>query len=206
YSTAYGNFQDLKVLFRMELGPNSLFVWGAKVKTGMFFPDGLIVQASGTKLAVVPATPAAPVANLIVDTMLGAGTNTSSYPAPRDLHQRYKLVLPLDVAARPASHLTSLHFDGTLLNFNAFDTEGAAPTPLLAFYRDAFMAFKNRSFDEFVKTFTTESQSGVKRWVAGVEGTNAESYFKTVTTGRYVKFVLNADPVYLVFYTGDKTD
>src|SRR5262249_23807673 len=99
-----------------------------------------------------------------------------------------------------------LHFDGTLLNFNAFDTEGAAPTPLLAFYRDAFMAFKNRSFDEFVKTFTTESQSGVKRWVAGVEGTNAESYFKTVTTGRYVKFVLNADPVYLVFYTGDKTD
>ena len=35
---------------------------------------------------------------------------------------------------------------------------------------------------------------------------NATDYFSTLVQARYVKFVLDADPVFLVFYSGDKTD
>ncbi|HEV3317375.1 MAG TPA: hypothetical protein VG488_10415 [Candidatus Angelobacter sp.] len=206
YTNGYGNYQGLKVMSQMELGSNSLFLWGAKAKTGMFFPDGLIVQPSGANLALVPTTPSTPVANMIVDTMVAASADAAPYSPVKDTRLRYSLVLSMEGAGRPGQHPIALQFDGTLLNFNAFAADDAPPNQVLAFYREAFMAFKSRSFDDFLKKFTSESQPGVKTWLANVKTSNAESYFQTVSSGRYVKFLLNADPVYLVFYSGDKSD
>src|SRR6202035_68903 len=92
------------------------------------------------------------------------------------------------------------------INIHVCDAAGPAPHPALAFYRDAYLLLKKRSMDDFVKMFLPESQKGVQQWAARIGANDAQPYFEALTNARYVKFLLEADPVYLVFYSSDPTD
>jgi hypothetical protein len=207
YSKGYGNYEGLRILSQIELGSESLFLWGAKATTtGTFWPDGAILRATGGKVVFTPVTPASPVANLIVDTLLASTVKPQEYTPAKDLKVKYRSVLFLAGKQNPGAHPVAFVFDGTAMNFSVFDTAEPSPTPLLEFYRSAYLALKKRSFVDYVSKFTPESQPQVKTWTQNLSAANATEYFNALVSSRYVKFVLNADPIFLVFYSGDKTD
>jgi len=207
YSKGYGNYEGLKILSQVELGSDSLFLWGAKATTtGTFWPDGAILRAEGRKVVFTPVTPASPVANLIVETLLASTIKPQEYAPAKDLKVKFRSVLSLAGKQNPGAHPVAFAFDGTAMNFSVFDTAEEPPSPVLEFYRSAYLAFKKRSFDDYVSKFTPESQPQVKTWTHNLSAANATEYFNVLVRARYVKFVLDADPIFLVFYSGDKTD
>ena len=128
------------------------------------------------------------------------------YTPAKDLKVKFHSVLSLAGKQTPGAHPVAFVFDGTAMNFSVFDTAEAPPSPLLEFYRSAYLALKKRSFDDYVSKFTPESQRQVKTWTQNLSAANAADYFNALVQARYVKFVLDADPIFLVFYSGDKTD
>lgn len=206
FAVGYGKFEGLKILRRVEMNSGSLFLWGARATNGMFWPEGSIVTPSAKKLAFEPVTPSNTIANLIVDTAVAASIKPADFAPVADTHSKYRAVLGATAKTTPSAHPIALQFDGVPLNFSVFDAAQPPTDPVLAFYRDAYMKLKHRAFDDFVKMYAPESQRSVTKFTENLQLANAGTYLDSLTSSRYVKFLLNADPVYLVFYSNDKTD
>ena len=206
YASGYGKFEGLKIISRIELGSDSMFLWAANASNGVFWPDGSIIHASASQRQVfTPVTPSLPVANIIVDNTVASLTTPQSYTA-QDVHPKYHSALNLQGKSGPGAHPVSLLFDGMQMNFNVFEAAAPAPHPSLAFYRDAYNLLKKRAFPEFTKMFLPESQKGVTQWAERMGADDARPYFEAMTSARYVKFLLEADPIFIVFYSSDPTD
>jgi hypothetical protein len=206
FAVGYGKFEGLKILHRVEMNSGSLFLWGAKATNGVFWPEGSIVIPSAKKLAFQPVTPSDTVANLIVDSAVAASIKPADFTPVADVHSKYRAVLGSTGRTTPSPHPIALQFDGVPLNFSVFDAAEPPANPVLAFYQDAYMKLKRRAFDDFVKTYAPESQRSAAKFAANLKLANASEYFDSLTSSRYVKFLLNADPVFLVFYSNDKSD
>jgi hypothetical protein len=205
YAVGYGKFEGLKILSRIELGSESMFVWTAKASNGLPWADGSLIHTSAAKQVFTPVTQGLPVATLIVDSKLASLSAPDSY-APQDVHVKYRNVLNLQGKAGPGPHPVALQFNGTPMNFSVFDNDAKATHPALAYYHDAYMLLKKRSFTEFVNMFLPESRKNVTQWTERLGADDTRAYFDALTSSRYVKFLLDADPVYLVFYSSDPSD
>ncbi len=100
------------------------------------------------------------------------------------------------------------HFDGLTTSFQAFEKSpaGMPDHPVARFFHEAMQTLKSGDSDAYAKLFTSFSQQRLRDWAAGLpEGGYAQYVEDMVTEGRQVVFILEADPVSLVFYeTPDK--
>jgi hypothetical protein len=206
YTSLFGKFDNFKVLARFELGSSSsLFLWQANNQTGAMGYAALLVQPNGKRLVVVPVLPSNTLA--IITLFAAASWSESGEPLSvqgRNLHYRY--VMRLDGQAQPEAHSVSVQFDGVPMNVNIFDESTSPSDKVVAFYQRAYLALKRRSFDEFMAAYLPDSQPGVKSEIALIGDKKYKDYFADITSARYVKFVLNADPVYLIFYSRDPSE
>ena len=108
------------------------------------------------------------------------------------------------------------------MDFPIGDEKIKAPTPLLEFLRNAAFAIRSGKDKSFASDFTPRSRQTISQWLAAIEkreqakqrsqaGPSPASNYETAglisTMTANVKFVLNADPVFLVFQapgSGDK--
>jgi hypothetical protein len=142
-----------------------------------------------------------PIANLIQLIMNEALHDRTGYTPSENAKTKYRYAFPLAGKGNPGKHPVYLQFSGEPLNFPVHDRRVPAPNPSLASYRDAYLTFKSKKFAEFTVLHTPESETKIREFVSSLTAGNTERLSQRILADKYVKFLLNADPVYLVFYT-----
>lgn len=94
-----------------------------------------------------------------------------------------------------------LHFDGSAVSFDALNSADTPTDPILARYATAWQAVVAGDPGTFASYWTDFSGERILNWAPD---SSAETWQRTKEAlrdaGRRVKFLLDADPVYFVFY------
>jgi hypothetical protein len=207
------DFSNVTAVAQVEVGSQSVFIWDAAAantpQRRAFYvgPD----KAGHTRVSIVSS--ATPIADLVLNSFIAARGNPDLYKPLSNINLRYQYPIPLGGKGNAGAHPVFFEFDGTPMDFPIGNEKVKPPTPLLAFVRQASAAYDAGRYTEFVDYFTPRSQRKVKQWIGAMERYRAEQKQKASAAsgpaalpaslvpigGGRVKFVLNADPVFLVF-------
>ena len=208
------DFDHLNVVAEVLVGSETMFVWESATASGMrrnAFYVGLD-QKDQLRLSIVSSN--APVLSLIQFAFDAAGRpDGAAYKPLPEVNLPYRYAIPLAGKGDPGLHPVVLEFDGSPMDFPISDEKVKAPTPLLEFLRSAALAARAGNNDALASDFTPRSQQRIKQWLDAIEArkrtrpqpsagsptTNFDTLGLQSTLAANVKFVLNADPVFLVF-------
>jgi len=205
YRANFGNFASMKIVSQVLAGSRSIFIWEADSKMGHLRTDFVVgTTASGQPRVGASDSETDPGDYLIIFTMLEMGDDPANFKAVPDPKLPYHYALPLDGRGNPGKDAVYLEFDGERVNFDVFNPSAVAPDPVLDSYRTAYLAFKNRNLDEFESMHTPKSATKLKKSFSGMTKPVFDQYYNMYTAPRYVKFVIKADPIYLLFYSSHK--
>jgi hypothetical protein len=228
------DFEHLTVVAEVLVGMDSMFIFDSATKAGIqryalyVGPD----QKDQPRLSAVSS--ASPVETMVLDSFVSARSAPDDYKPLPNVNLRYQYPIPLAKLASGA-HPVFLEFDGQPVDFPTTDEKVKPPTDVLAFFREANLAYKGGKNDVYSSDFTPKSQEKVKQWLANIELRKQERLKQeqekkpapekpkpeqtsapkaaaasaskpkvaapTEAPISYVKFVLNADPIFLVFQT-----
>jgi hypothetical protein len=216
------DFDKLTVVAEVLAGSETIFIWDAPTKAGIrrnAFYIGLD-QKNQLRLSAVSSN--SPVEPLILNAFVAARTDPAVYKPISNINVDYRYPIPMAGPGDAGAHPVFFEFDGAPMDFPIGDEKIKAPTPLLEFLRNAAFAIRSGKDKSFASDFTPRSRQTISQWLAAIEkreqakqrsqaGPSPASNYETAglisTMMANVKFVLNADPVFLVFQapgSGDK--
>jgi hypothetical protein len=202
YRAAFGNLENIDVIAQVLVGSKSLFIWDAHMP-GRPRRRAFAVEPEGpSRLVAREVTSAAPVDTLILSIFEESVKNPAAYIPLTDPHLRYRQPLAIE-GKNKTPHEVAMLFNGEPVEFDAFG-ETPVSNPLLLFYRKVFTAFKARKQEEFLAGHSAKSQAKLRQWWKTFNKDAEDAYYSTMVTGRWVKFVMDGDPVYIVFYSLNK--
>src|SRR5208282_2477364 len=220
---ARGNFDfdKLTVVAEVLVGSETMFIWDAPTRAGIqrnAFYIGLD-QKNQLRLSAVSSN--SPVEPLILNAFVAARTDPAVYKPISNIKVDYQYPIPLAGPGDAGAHPAFFEFDGAPMDFPIGD-EKIKATPLLEFLRNAAFAIRSGKDKSFASDFTPRSRETISQWLAATEkreqakqrsrasaspASNYETAGLISAMMANVKFVLNADPIFLVFQargSGDK--
>ena len=201
-SQMMGGLQDVTVIAQALMGSESVFVWEAKMPKVSRRAAFSVHAMAGNKLTVTDVSSVLdPIGALLVSNMRAAARDRGYQPVA-DPNRPFRYAFPLGGNNTPGEFPVYLQFAGKSYNFSVYDEKATAPDPFLAFYQKVFLTFKKRAFDDYRAFYTPGSQRKLQQLFTALNKEGMENFYRATTMDRYVKFVLDADPVYLVFYSG----
>ena len=198
------DFNKITVVAEVRVGAETMFIWDAPTEAGPRRRTAFYVgadQKNQTRLSIVSS--AATVQELALNAFEAARTDPAAYKPLPNVHLRYQYPIPLSGKADSSAHSVLFEFDGAAIDFPLGDEKVKPPTPMLEFFRNATLAYESGNNDLYASSFTLKSQARLRPWLASMEKRRAQ--IKQQFGGllrvqpENVKFVLSADPVYLVF-------
>ena len=202
------DFDKLTVDAEVLAGSETIFIWDASTRAGIqrnAFYVGLD-QKNQTRLSAVSSN--SPVEPLILNAFVAAKMYPAVYKPISNLNVGYQYPIPLTGPGDAGAHPVFFEFDGAPIDFPIGDEKIKAPTPLLEFLRNAAFAIRSGKDKSFAADFTPQSGKTISQWLAATKkrqqasSSPASNY---ATAGLIsammanVKFVLDADPIFLVF-------
>ena len=215
------DFDKLTVVAEVLAGSETIFIWDAPTKAGIqrnAFYIGLD-QKNQLRLSAVSSN--SPVEPLILNAFVAAKTDPAAYKPISNIKVDYQYPIPMAGPGDAGAHPVFFEFDGAPMDFPIGDEKTKAPTPLLEFLRNAAFAIRSGKDKSFAGDFTPRSRETISKWLAAIEkreqakqrsqaGASPASNYETAgliaAMMANVKFVLNADPVFLVFQAGGSGD
>jgi len=206
------DFDHITVVAELHVGPETMFLWNSTTKAGTQLSAFYIGHDRKNQLRLSAVSSEAPVEALILNGFEARTGADAAKPLP-NINLRYQYPIPLAGKGDPGAHPVFFEFDGSPMDFPISDEKVKPPTPLLEFLRNATLALQNGKNDEFANDFTPRSREEVRQWLTATESrkrsrrqsqrgaspvSNPETGL-TLVMAANVKFVLNADPVFLVF-------
>jgi hypothetical protein len=202
YRDAFGNFENLKIVAQVLLGGRSLFIWEGRTPAGPKRRAFAIEKKAGALIGKAVTSSALPLDTLIVNIMQSALEEPGTYASSASSKRRFEYPIPLGAAVTfDEQHPVYLLLDGEFLNFEVFNPPPAALNPVLSFYQRAYLDFKARLIPSYLDKFTSGSRNKLQTWFAKMPPDVFEQYYVATVRGRRVKFMLNADPVFILFYS-----
>jgi hypothetical protein len=203
YAADFADLHKPKLIGEVLVGSTTLFVWETS-SDGTPTRLGFQVNTDDKNKLWIKDLDSFrdPIASLIVLTMNEALRNPAGYKAVDNPNTKFRYAFPLAGKGNPGKHPVFLYFSGQAFDFPVYSENKPAPTPLLAEYRQTYLAFKNKNYAEFTAAHTAESQIKLKEFMQLLSGNNGPQAIQRLTANKFVKFVLDADPVYFVFYGG----
>jgi hypothetical protein len=198
-NVARSNFDFSKAIVAAEAqaGSYTMFVLDAPTNSGTTLRTAFYVgpdKNNQTRLSAVSS--AVPVLALALDAFRAAQIDPGTYRPLPNINLRYQYPIPLSGGTSPGRHPVFFEFNGSPVDFSVTDENVKPPTALLAFIRDENLAEQSGKNDLYASSFTPKSQVEVRRWLAS-QGAKP-SRMLPLRAGN-VKFVLSAEPVFLVF-------
>ena len=202
------DFDKLTVVAEVLVGSQTMFIWDASTRAGIqrnAFYVGLD-QRNQTRLSAVSSN--SPVEPLILNAFVAAKMYLAAYKPISNLNVGYQYPIPLAGPGDAGAHPVFFEFDGAPMDFPIGDEKIKAPTPLLEFLRNAAFAIRSGKDKSFAGDFTPRSRETISQWFAATkkrQQASASPASNYATAGLIsammanVKFVLNADPIFLVF-------
>lgn len=97
-------------------------------------------------------------------------------------------------------------FNGTVLRWDPFSAS-RPDLEVAAVYSAAYRAFRDRDMEGFASYFTPYSAEKFRKWVSALPPEELEAYYNDITQGREVRVIIDADPVFVIYYnTPDRVD
>lgn len=203
YAADFADLHKPRLISEVLVGSATLFVWetasdGTPIRLGL-----QVVADEKNKLWIQDINSSQdPIANLIVVTMNEVMRDPNAYKPTDNPGTKYRYAFPLAGRADPGKHPVLLQFSGEPMNFPVYNVQVAPPSPLLTAYRNSFLSLKNKKYSEFsAEHHTAESQAHVSQMIPLLTSEKGPPIVQRMTSNKYVKFVLNADPVYFIFYS-----
>ncbi len=208
------DFDKLTVVAEVLVGSQTMFIWDASTKAGIqrnAFYVGLD-QKNQPRLSAVSSN--SPIEPLILNAFVAAKMYPAVYKPISNLNVGYQYPIPVAGPGDAGAHPVFFEFDGAPMDFPIADEKVKAPSPLLEFLRNAAFAIRSGKDKSFAGDFTPRSGKPMRQWLASIEKQqqakqrshpSASPASNYATAGLIsammanVKFVLDADPVFLVF-------
>jgi hypothetical protein len=208
------DFDQLTVVAEVLVGSETMFIWDAPTRAGIqrnAFYIGLD-QKNQLRLSAVSSN--SPVEPVILNAFVAARMDPAVYKPISDINVDYQYPIPVAGPGDAGAHPVFFEFDGAPMDFPIGDEKIKAPTPLLEFLRNAAFAIRSGKDKSFANDFTPRSRETMSHWLAALEkqaqakqrsqssaspASNYETAGLISAMMANVKFVLNADPVFLVF-------
>lgn len=208
------DFDKLTVVAEVLVGSETMFIWDAPTRAGIqrnAFYIGLD-QKNQLRLSAVSSN--SPVEPLILDAFVAARTDPAVYKPISNMKVDYQYPIPLAGPGDAGAHPAFFEFDGAPMDFPIGDKKIKAPTALLEFLRNVAFAIRSGKDKSFASDFTPRSRETISQWLAETEkreqakqrsqasaspASNYETAGLISAMMANVKFVLNADPIFLVF-------
>ncbi|HEY3638197.1 MAG TPA: hypothetical protein VGK90_08580, partial [Rhizomicrobium sp.] len=206
-------FDHLTVVAEILVGPDTMFVWEAPTESvprrAAFYVG--FDQKNQTRLSIASSN--APVLSLIKSAFDAAQTTDGhAYPPVPKILPSYPFAIAIAGSDKPETHPAYLEFNGTPIDFPVGNLKVTSHNLMLAFMRKAVRDLHSGRNDAFAHDFTPRSGERVKQWLDAIAlrnrsmktpaanmGMNAATAGMQAALESNVKFVLDADPVYLVF-------
>jgi hypothetical protein len=208
YHKLFDGAQRMGVVARAGAGDAQVFIWDWPAPEGRrLFQAFSVEPARGGGLKVEITSSERPLETLVVDAVKQATLEPGEY-APSAAERARHYVFPL-AAGRPGARPVRLRFDGEPVDVeltapDAARLAAAAPPRVAAAlraYEAAWSAFEARDLERHLAAFTEGSRERLKGWFAEMKPEAFDAYHQDMMRGRRVRFVLDAAPLFLVFYT-----
>jgi hypothetical protein len=202
------SFDQLTVVAEVLVGSETVFIWDAPTSAGIRRNAFYIGLDQNNELRLSAVSSNSPVEPLILNAFVAAKMYPAVYKPISNLNAGYQYPIPLAGPGNAGAHPVFFEFDGAPMDFPIGDEKIKAPTPLLEFLRDAAFAIRSGKDKSFASDFTPRSRQTISQWLAAAkkrQQTGASPASNYATAGLIsamianVKFVLNADPIFLVF-------
>jgi len=192
------DFDNLKVIAQLQLGLSTMFIWDSMTKEGARRNAFYVGFDKNNQLRLSVVSSSAPVESMILSAFWAAQTEPDAYKPLPNINLRYEYPIPLDGEAGSSTHPVFLEFDGSPMDF---PLGVKPPTALLKFFRNADLARQEGKDELYASCFTPKSAEKVRQWLASMKSQRkpANLPLPMRSTLGNVKFVLDAEPVYLVF-------
>ncbi len=207
YQKLFSGPQRLAVVARVALGQSQMFVWEWPGPEGRRLFQAFTFEPAGGGERVEIVSSERPLETLVVDALKQAALDPERY-APVSAQRGRHYAFPL-AAGGPGAHPVLLRYDGEAVDVeltapDAARSAAAAPqraAAVLRAYEAAWSAFSARDLERYLGAFTPGSRDRLKGWFAEMKPEGFDAYHAEMLRGRRVRFVLDAAPLALVFYT-----
>ena len=195
------DFDNLKVIAQVQIGSNTMFIWDSMTKGGVRRNALYVGLDKNNQMRLSAVGSSALVESMVLTAFWAAQTDLGAYKPLPNINLRYEYPIPLNGKGDPGPHTVFFEFDGTPMDFPLGDKNVKPSTPLLEFFRNANLAHQSGKDDLYAGSFTPKSAEKVREALASIESRRkrANQPPQIPSTLGYVKFVLDADPVFLVF-------
>jgi len=195
------DFDNLRVIAQARLGQNTMFIFDSMTKDTIRRNAFYVGLDNNNQMRLSAVGSSAPVEVMVLNALQAAQREPDAYKPSTNINLRYEYPIPLSGNADAGVHPVFLEFDGSPMDFPLGDEKVTPPTPLLQFFRNAALAHRNGNDELYASSFTAKSADRLRQWLAAMESRRKLTPQSPQMQSRlgYVKFVLSADPLFLVF-------
>jgi hypothetical protein len=198
------NLEHLYVTERFNIGKDALFIWGlnssSKLKDGIYRNAFRFIKNDSGSILWSPDLPDALTSILKEISRLKAESPEVYAPVE---HVTLKYESPL--VENTKKHQVYFCCDGIPCDVNVYSDNSISSNEIISFYKEAYHTLRNKGVIEFSKFYTEASG---KKFLESYSKTD-DDYIKyalgeLINNERKIIFVLNGDPVYIIFYYNPK--
>ncbi len=198
------DYSDLKVFKRFSFGNHLLFIWSAKSKTNLeekpYF--GFLRFEKNNSGSILWNTDYTinPLCNILREFTWKQVETPGTYLPRESVTLKYKVPLIEDAPKKQAY----LCFDGIVCDVNAYSDNINSTDEIVSFYQKSYQILRNQGVAEFSKYYTESSGKKFHDYYLKTEDYNKYALGELIKNERKIVFVLDGDPVYIVFYYNPK--
>lgn len=197
------DFEGLKIIKCVKFGNQILFIWTSESLSdsdNVPYFSYLRFQKdnSGSILWNTDYT-INPLCNILRDIIWKQVETPGTYLPRESATLKYKVPLIEDGHKKQAY----LCFDGMVCDVNTY-SDSISSNEIISFYQEAYHTLRNQGIGEFSKYYTESSGKKIFDWYSKTEDYNKYALGELIKNERKIVFVLNGDPVFLVFYYNPK--
>lgn len=182
------DFNHFEIVAEARVGLGRIFIFDSQshaqpLRSAFYVgPD----RSGQARVTIVSSSTTVP--ELILDCFQAARTKPELYNPVAVVHSAFGISLPLE-AAQANTGAVMLEFNGSPL----------APAPIAQLFRQVNEAYKKRDVKTLESYFTAGSQRRVNPWLERLAAGNSMRTPQLLPPVEHIQFVLNAEPVYIVF-------
>jgi hypothetical protein len=193
YRQAFNGFLDVKLEGRVPVDGATLFLWRGTTSRGAIL-RGFVVRAADGQRRVAEVTMTRPIEVFLVNTLGHVDATVLSGTGQRVSPDARTYSWPLTGTG------VRLEFNGRRLNENvAVASAKAEAKAILAPLRARAAALSGKKLEQLYALHTPRSGTKLKEWYASMTPEAFDSYVLSQSGPRFVKFVIDAAPLAIVF-------
>jgi len=193
------DFSKIKIIQQFYVGADQIVVWGVNQtpnNSGKVLRRSFSFKKDQQGDLLWEAGPPNEIQCLINEIMQQSAESNNVFLPIAVTKLNYEYPVP----GTTSGYTAYLQFNGKICDLDVFSDTASTNDPILTFYQNAYRLFRD-SPEAIANLYTPESAQKYRDWLKKTDPNYiSRQHMDIVTKGRKVIFLLNADPVFIVFY------